>query len=92
MKRLLGRVVVGLIGALAVVYVGDWAVWRLRVAMGGGMGKVTVASMTSVTLKDNKEEYFYNGSAVEDCSQSIFPQAAGGACWWLNRHKIVFEK
>jgi hypothetical protein len=48
--------------------------------------------MTSVTLKDNKEEYFYNGSMVEDCSQSIFPQAGGGACWWLNRHKIVFEK
>jgi len=45
-----------------------------------------------VTLKDNKEEYFYNGSAVEDCSQSIFPQAGSGACWWLNRHKIVFEK
>jgi hypothetical protein len=92
MKRWLGKLVIGLIAALSVVYVGDWGVWRARVAMGGGMGKVTVADMTAVTLKDNKEEYFYNGSTVEDCSQSIFPQAGGGACWWLNRHKIVFEK
>jgi hypothetical protein len=92
MKRWLGRIVIGLVAALAVAYVGDWAVWRARVAMGGGMGKVTVADMTSVTLKDNKEEYFYNGSTDVDCSQSIFPQAGGGACWWLNRHKIVFEK
>jgi len=75
-----------------VAYVGDWAVWRVRVAMGGGMGKVTVASMTALALKDNKEEYFYNGSVVEDCSQSLFPQAGSGACWWLNRHKIEFEK
>ena len=40
MKRILGRVAVGLIAALSVLYVGDWAVWRARVAMGGGMGTV----------------------------------------------------
>jgi len=90
-KRILGRMVIGLIVALAVLYVGDWAVWRVRVAMGGGMGKVTVTSMTAVTLKNNKEEHFWNGNEDQDCSRSIFPQAGGGACWWLKRHNVVFE-
>ena len=92
MKRILGRVVVGLIAVLAVLYVSDWSVWRARVAMGGGMGKVTVSDMTAVPLKNGKEEFFWNGTENADCSRSIFPQAGGGACWWLRRHNVVFER
>ena len=91
-QRWLQRTVVGLLAALAVLYVGDWAVWRTRVAMGGGMGKVTVSTMTALDMKDGKEEYFWDGSADVDCSRSIFPQAGGGACWWLQRHTIVYEQ
>lgn len=91
MKRFLGRTVVGLIGMLAVLYVGDWAVWRTRVAMGGGMGAVSVSTMTEVPLKNGKEEYFWDGTVDVDCSRSIFPQAGSGACWWLMRHSIVYE-
>ena len=39
MKRILGRTVAGLIVALVVLYVGDWAVWRLRVAKAAGWGR-----------------------------------------------------
>ena len=90
MKRILGRTVAGLIVALVVLYVGDWAVWRARVAMGGGMGTVTVNTIIVLPLKGNKEEYDEGGVATVACSQSIFPQAGSGACWWLNRHKAVF--
>lgn len=92
MRRILGGTVVGLIVALAALYVGDCAVWRVRMAMGAGMGKVTVANMTSVPLKNNKEEYFWNGNSEVDCSRSFFPQAGAGACWWLTRHKVVYEQ
>jgi len=92
MKRILGKTVVGLIVALALLYVGDWAVWRARVAMGGGMGKVAVSQIDVAPLKDNKEEYFWNGTVDVDCSRSIFPQAGSGACWWLARHKVVFDR
>jgi hypothetical protein len=83
---------IALMGMFALLYVGDWGVWRVRVAMGGGMGKVTVTMMTTVPLKDNKEEYFWDGMVDEDCSRSIFPQAGSGSCWWLNRHKVVYER
>jgi hypothetical protein len=92
MKRILAGTLVGLIAALAALYVGDCIVWRVRVARGGGMGKVTVSNMTAVPLKNSKEEYFWNGNSEEDCSLSIFPQAGGGACWWLRRHNIVYEQ
>jgi len=92
MKRILGRTLVGLIVALAILYVGDWAVWRGRVAMGGGMAKVSVSQISVAPLKDNKEEYFWNGTVDVDCSRSIFPQAGSGACWWLARHKVVYDR
>ena len=92
MKRILGRTVAGLIVALVVVYVCDWAVWRVRVARGGGMGSVAVSSIVVMPLKDNKEEYDWGGTADVSCSRSIFPQAGSGACWWLRRHNVVFER
>lgn len=92
MKRALGRTVVGLIAALAVVYVGDWGIWRVRVARGGGMGQVSVSDMTAVPLKNGKEEFFWDGTWNEDCSRSLFPQAGSGACWWLARHNVIYEE
>ena len=92
MKRLLARAVVGLLGALAVLYVGDWTVWRARVAIGGGMGTVSVGDVIVTPLKGNKEEYDWGGTTAVDCSKSIFPQAGGGACWWLRRHPVVYDR
>ena len=84
--------VVGLIVALAVLYLGDWGVWRARVAMGGGMGTVSVSRIQVASLKGNKEEYYSDGAEDVDCSRSIFPQAGGGACWWVARHTVVFDR
>jgi hypothetical protein len=91
-KRILARAVVGLLLALAVVYMGDWSVWRVRVARGGGMGTVVVSRFVVAPLKGNKEEYYFDGTAAMDCSRSVFPQAGSGACWWLERHRVVYER
>ena len=90
-RRLTGKIVIGLIATLAVLYVGDWAIWRTRVAMGGGMDTVSVSSVIVTSLKGNKEEYDWGGVITVDCSRSIFPQSDGGACWWLRRHKVIYE-
>lgn len=91
-KRILGRTLIGLIGALSVAYVGDWAVWRTRVAMGGGMGTAQVVTLIETPLKGNKTEYDTDGYVTVDCSKSVFPQAGGGACWWLKRNPVIYEK
>ena len=92
MKRILSWALVGIIGTLSVLYVGDWAVWRVRVALGGGMGQVTVNTILVTPLKGNKEEYDWDGTTDADCSRSIFPQAGSGACWWLQRHNAIYER
>jgi hypothetical protein len=91
-KRSLGTTVAGLIAALVMLYVCDWAVWRVRVAAGDGMGSVIVSSIVVMPLKNSKEEYDWGGTSDVSCSRSIFPQAGSGACWWLRRHNVVFER
>jgi len=91
-KRILIRALVGLVLAAAVAYLGDLLVWRVRVGMGGGMGKVQVSRFVVAPLKGNKEQYYYDGTTTADCSRSLFPQAGSGACWWLERHRVVYER
>jgi hypothetical protein len=92
MKRILGRTILWSLAALAGLYICDWAVWRVRTALGGGMGAASVGTMIVTPLKGNKEEYDWAGTADVDCSRSIFPQAGSGACWWLRRHPVIYQK
>jgi hypothetical protein len=92
MGRIALKIAVGLVLMAAVIYLGDWAVWRLRVASGGGMGKIVVSRVVVAKLKANKEEYYADGTGEVVCSQSLFPQAPGGACWWVARHRVVFDR
>ncbi len=92
MVRFFARIVMWLLVATAVVYLGDWAVWRVRVARGGGIGNVTVGMMQVASMKGNKEEYFPDGTDVVQCSQSLFPQTGAGPCWWVEQHRTVFER
>lgn len=92
MKRIAIRAVLAFAVALAVVYLGDLAVWTVRARMGSGMGKVTVSRFVVASLKGNKEEYYFDGTGQVDCSRSLFPQAGNGACWWLERHSVVYER
>ena len=89
------RVIRSVAALLAIAFLSDvvdWAVWRVRVARGSGMGSVEVFRMTTVGLKGNKEALYPEGSSMVDCSRSAYPQVSGGACWWLRRHTQVIEK
>jgi hypothetical protein len=92
MGRLIGRGLIAVLVVAAVVYMGDFVVWRVRAARGGGMGSVTVTRIVVAPLKGNKEEYYPDGTMEVACSQSLFEQAGGGACWWLARHRQVEER
>ena len=92
MRRIVARVALALVVALAVVYLGDMAVWSVRAKMGSGMGRVVVSRFVVASLKGGKEDYYFDGTTEVDCSRSIFPQAGSGACWWLERHKVIYER
>jgi hypothetical protein len=89
--RLLVRGVLGVLLVAAIAYPVDWAVWRTRVAMGGGMGAVPVDLFTVADLKGGKEDYYPEGTVTVACSKSLYPQGGNGACWWLERHREVVQ-
>jgi hypothetical protein len=78
------RIVVVLIAAFAVLYLGDWAVYTLR---GSPQGSVTVNRTLSVPLKGNKTEFDYLGSSQVPCSMSLFSQGGESPCWQLRRNQ-----
>lgn len=75
----------------AVLYPVDWAVWRVRVARGGGMGSFQVDLYTVADLKGGKEDYYPQGTTVVTCSRSIYPQEGNTPCWWVERHREVVQ-
>jgi len=89
---MLGKTLAGLLIAAVALYSGDWCVWKIRVARGGGMGAVSVGVMIGTPLKGDKEEFDWAGVQPVDCSRSVFPHAADYACWWLAQQKTIEEK
>ena len=87
MVRIVVRTLAAILLFAILLYPLDWLIWRLRVAAGGGMDRVTVNQVTVAALKGNKSEYYFDGTIEVDCSRSLFPQAGAGACWWLHTHK-----
>jgi len=92
LKKIVGRVALALLIALVVVYAVDWAVWRVRVARGGGMGAVQVSYFQVANLKNGGAQYYPDGAGAVSCSQSIFPQGGANPCWYVVQHPVVFEK
>jgi hypothetical protein len=90
--RFFGRCAFWLAAFVALAYLSDLVIWRIRVAAGGGIGHVTMGLMQVAPLKGNKEEYYYDGTKVVDCSQSLFPQTGAGPCWWVQQHRVEFER
>lgn len=78
------RIVLALLAACVALYVGDWAVYKLR---GSPQGSVKVSQTLIVPLKGNKQEYDYLGSSDVPCSVSIFPQSGESPCWQLRRNR-----
>jgi hypothetical protein len=84
--KMLVRALLGLSIVAAVLYVADFAVWRTRVAAGGGMDQVQVDLFTVAELKGGKEDYYPQGTALVPCSRTIYPQGGNNPCWWQRRH------
>ncbi|HUB17252.1 MAG TPA: hypothetical protein VL990_01375 [Acidobacteriaceae bacterium] len=77
--------------AAVVVWLADWAVFRVRVARGTAFDAVQVEEFLSTALKGNKQEYDYMGTADVTCARALFPHGGAPACWWLRRHTTQWE-
>lgn len=90
--RLLQRMALGLVSAALLLYASDWAIWSVHAASNHkGFGSVTVTRLVVAPLKGNREQYYPDGVIDQPCSQSLFPQGGSPPCWWLERHRVIFD-
>jgi hypothetical protein len=77
------RIVAALAVLFSLVYLGDWAVYRLR---GSPQSKVTVNRFVSIPQKARKTEFDFLGTLDAPCAVAIFDQGGESPCWQLRRH------
>jgi hypothetical protein len=90
--KMLARAVAAVLLVALLAYPVDWAIWRIRVAQGGGMGNFQVNRVTVAELKGGKEDYYLDGTTIVSCSSSLYPQGGYTPCWWVKRHPEVIER
>jgi hypothetical protein len=80
--RLIKRIVLLLILAMAAVYGVDYLVARTR-----PLGSVQVQPYYAVPLKDGKTEFIMLDPETDSCVNSLLPHLGRQPCWYLNRNK-----
>ena len=92
LRRWSGKSLLTLVGFTLLAFATDDLVWRRHLAQGNGTATVQVSRMVVAPLKGNREEYYMDGTEDTPCSRSLFPQGGNPACWWLARHRVVYER
>ncbi len=70
----------------AIVYTGDWAIYRLR---GSPQSKVTVNKFVSIPQKARKTEIDFLGTFDAPCAVALFDQGGEISCWQLRRNPDI---
>ncbi len=87
--RVLGCLVI----AAALFAVVDYLLWQRKVAAGNGSEEMQVSRVSIATLKNKKEEYYFDGTATVRCSHSELPMPVPGGwmtpCWYLSGHRSI---
>ncbi len=89
---MLERVFLGLLLMVTVFIASDWTVWTLRSAHKEGVGSISVTRVVVAPLKGGRESYYPGLSEDVPCSRSVLPWSGSGACWWLARHPVIFDR
>jgi hypothetical protein len=81
--NLIQRILIALVAVPAVLYLGDWAVVRVR---GNPTANVTIKQYYAIPQKGNKLLYTPADPDIEECIDSLFPHSGDRPCWYVNRH------
>ena len=87
LRRLIGVGFSCALGATALAYAGDYAVFRYRVAANRQpFGQITITSYDAVAQKSGKTVFLFNPPEAQTCVNALFPRAGYVPCWYLQRH------
>ena len=80
------RIILAIVGILALVYVADWVVFASR-SSGNALGSVTYyyASPT----KSGMADVYFDQPQTEVCARSLFPHSGYSPCWYSRRKSNI---
>ncbi len=82
----LGAILV-LVGASALAYALDYAVFRIRAAINrNAYGSVTVNHYYAILQKNGKTQFIFDPPQAQTCVHALFPHEGWLPCWYLTRH------
>ncbi len=85
--RSLRNLLLILIAAGLLLYLGDYGILRIRAATGrNAFGKVSVEKYYAIKQKTGKTELSYIGTEDQTCVNALFPHLGFQPCWYLSRH------
>lgn len=82
---LLKKILLALIAAACLLYLGDYAVLRAR--MPASIGTVEIQPYYAVPQKDGKMEFILGDPETVSCVHSLFPHMDRKPCWLLSGKK-----
>lgn len=91
LRRLAGRIVIGIALALALVYTGDSISLRVRMThatLSDPYETVTALRILAIADKGNKTEYTIDQvqpQQTAECVHALFPHNGDLPCWYLKR-------
>ena len=85
--KLVNRIALIVVGLLALVYAGDYAVVRIPVPKErAAYSTVTVRPYLDVGLKSGKSDFYFLDSQKQTCVNSLFPHMGYNPCWYVRKH------
>jgi len=80
-------VILSALGAAALAFSVDYAVFRVRVATNrSAYDSVTVRHYYAVLQKNGKTEFIFDPPQAWTCVNALFPHGELLPCWYLKRH------
>jgi hypothetical protein len=87
LRRIFVATLVILVGATAIAFVVDYAIFRVRVAANWNpYGSVTVNHYYAVLQKSGKTTFIFDPPQAQTCVNALFPHGGSLPCWYLSRH------
>lgn len=86
--KIASRVLVVVIGLLAILYVGDYVVAKDRVSKNpsASLEAVKIQPMYIIPHKDSRAEYVFGDPETQTCVHSIFPHFGYNPCWYVKKN------
>jgi hypothetical protein len=83
------RIVIGVLAFAIVLYLGDYAVLKVRASSGNGSSAFAAIPITVGTpMKDGRVQIFTSDAQTETCVHSLFPHFGYRPCWYVKQHQM----